>query len=168
MMMLDDAAPNALASKDLRLKAAVRDLYENYCATLDDADLEAWPEFFTEDATYRVQSAENYDQGLTHAPIFCRGKGMLLDRVSALGVMVYEARRQRRFVSNVRVSEAGPLIRASASFLLTEAMLDRDPVLAMTGRYIDTIRIEDGRLMLHDRLCVYDNYRIIQNLIFPL
>ena len=31
----------------------------------------------------------------------------------------------------------------------------RDRVLAMTGRYIDTIRIEDGRLKLPDRLCVY-------------
>ena len=152
----------------MQLKAAVRDLYEDYCATLDDGDLQAWPDFFTDDCLYRVQSAENHDLGLAHAPIYCRGKGMLLDRVSASGVMVYEARRQRRFVTNVRISATEPLIRASASFLLTEAMLDRDPVLAMTGRYIDAIRIEDGRLKLHDRLCVYDNYRIIQNLIHPL
>ncbi|MBV1688860.1 nuclear transport factor 2 family protein [Novosphingobium sp. G106] len=162
-------ADNADLGRDgPELKVLVRDLYESYCATLDDGDLNGWPDYFTEDCNYRVQSSENFDLGLPHAPIFCRGKGMLRDRVSASGVMVYEKRRQRRFVTNVRISEYEPVIRASASFLLTECMLDRDPVLAMTGRYIDTLRKDNGRLLLQDRLCVYDNYRIVQNLIYPI
>jgi hypothetical protein len=52
--------------------------------------------------------------------------------------------------------------------MLTEAMLDRDPVLAMTGQVIDRFRLEGETLRLEDRLCVYDNYRIVQNLIIPV
>lgn len=154
--------------KELVLKARIRDLYEEYCACLDEQSFERWPEFFTEDCVYKVQSAENYEQGLPHATIYCDNRGMLLDRVSATDVLVYEPRRQRRFLSNLRIQEAGEVIRSSASVMLTEAMIDRDPVLALTGRYIDEIVTANGQLRFRQRLCIYDNYRIFQNLIFPL
>jgi hypothetical protein len=48
-------------------------------------------------------------------------------------------------------------------------MLDRDPILALTGRYIDAIEHRgQGDYRIQDRLCVYDNHRIVQNLIFPI
>jgi anthranilate 1,2-dioxygenase small subunit len=150
------------------LRESVRQLHDDYCMTLDAGDLQAWPDFFINDCTYRVQSIENYELDLPHSPIFCHGKGMLLDRVSASGVMVYEPRRQRRFVSSLRVSTDGPHLMSVATFLLTEVMIDRDPVVAMTGRYIDTIVNIEGALKFKDRLCVYDNYRIVQNIIFPI
>ena len=150
------------------LKARVRDLYEEYGACLDAQEFNRWPDFFTENCVYQVQSAENYEQGLLHADIYCDGRGMVLDRVSATGVLVYEPRRQRRFFSNLLIHESGDVIRSSAAFMLTEAMIDRDPILALTGRYIDEIVSENGKLVFRQRLCIYDNYRIVQNLIFPL
>ena len=154
--------------RDLVLRQRLRHLYVDYAACLDAGEFELWPDFFTEDGCYRVQSAENYEQSLLHAAIYCEGKGMIRDRVSATRVMVYEKRRQRRFVTNLRVLERGGTIRATANLMLTEAMIDRDPVLALTGRYIDEIVEEGGKLLLRDRLCVYDNYRVVQNLMFPL
>lgn len=164
MAIEEGAAITALEALELRIRAVC----EAYCACLDDADFEKWPTFFTEDCIYRVQSAENHARGLEHAPIYCDGIGMVRDRVSATKVMQYEPRRQRRFVSNLRILGVGEYIRSSMSFMLTEAMLDRDPVLAMTGQYLDEFVVTENGLKLRSRVCLYDNYRIVQNLIFPL
>lgn len=153
---------------ELELHWRVERLYDRYSACLDAGRFDEWPDFFTDDARYRVQSLENHERGLPHAPIYCDGKGMLRDRVSATRVMVYEPRRQRRFVSGLQVEQHGTTIRATAKFMLTETMIDRDPVLALTGCYTDEIVSEGGLLRFRDRLCLYDNYRIIQNLIFPI
>lgn len=146
----------------------VVDLHNRYAACLDDGDFGSWPEMFTDDGRYRVQSAENHEKGLLHAPIYCDGKGMMRDRVSATEVMVYEKRRQRRFVSAIRILEAGDVIRSTANVMLTECFIDRDPVLALTGVFIDEIVEQSGELRFRDRLCVYDNYRVVQNLMFPV
>lgn len=161
-----EGRPSEAATPELHWR--VQQLYDRYSACLDAGNFELWPEFFTDDARYRIQSAETHERGLLHAPIYCDGKGMLLDRVSATKVMVYEPRRQRRFVSGLQVTQHGSAIRSRSNFMLTEAMIDRDPVLAMTGSYIDEIVSDDGVLRFRDRLCVYDNYRIVQNLIFPV
>lgn len=155
---------------DAESLVTLRSFYEAYAACLDDQDFDRWPDFFTDAAIYRVQSFENHERGLPHAAIYCEGRGMLLDRVSATGVLVYEARRQRRMIYNLLVkSDAEGVIHSQASFTLIEHMLDRDPILALTGRYIDVIeRGEEGGYLIRDRLCVYDNHRIVQNLIFPI
>jgi len=150
------------------LEQQIRRLNDHYCGCLDDRDFDRWPDFFVDDCLYLVQSHENHTRGLPHADIYCAGKGMLRDRVSATGVMVYEARQQRRFTSALRVLDTGPNPRAVTNFMLTEAMIDRDPVLALTGRFDDEFAWVDGRLLLRRRICVYDNYRIVQNLIFPV
>ena len=161
------AASHSRAQR-LAMLNELRAFYEDYAGCLDDGDFDRWPEFFTDTARYRVQSAENYERGLLHAPMYCEGKGMLKDRVSATRVLVYEPRRQRRAVFNVRLLSDTDVIRSQASFLLIEQMLDRDPVLALSGRYIDELVRTDEGLLISDRTAVYDNYRIIQNLMFPV
>jgi anthranilate 1,2-dioxygenase small subunit len=88
---------------DAELLVTLRAFYEAYAACLDDQDFNRWPEFFSETATYRVQSFENHERGLPHAAIYCEGRAMLLDRVSATDVLVYEMRRQRRMIYNLLV-----------------------------------------------------------------
>jgi len=152
-----------------RLRARLRDFHDDYAAAMDRGDLDAWPDFFAADARYRVMSAETHSQGLLHAPIYCEGRGMFLDRIAGIRVMVFEPRQQRRQFFNVQAeSFDGHRLEARASFLLTEAMLDRDPALVMTGMAIDRFRVSETALVLEDRLLVYDNYRIVQNLIFPI
>lgn len=147
----------------------VRAFYDAYSACLDGGNLEGWCDFFTDDAFYCVQSAENHVAGLPHGDIWCDGRGMLEDRVSGIRVMVYEPRRQRRFVSGVQVSEEGGMLRANSNFMLVESMIDRDPIVALVGRSSDVlVEQADGSLLLKERLCVYDNYRVFQNIIVPV
>ncbi|WP_428565295.1 aromatic-ring-hydroxylating dioxygenase subunit beta [Ramlibacter sp.] len=152
------------------LRAALRDLYEDYAATLDDVDLERWPTYFTEDCRYRVLSAENYDAGLPLSLIYCDGMNMLKDRVTALReTTVYEPRFLRHFISNVRVrSREDGIIKATANFMIVESLADDEPALNMVGRYVDTLVETDDGFLFKDRFCVHDNYRVRNSLIIPV
>lgn len=152
------------------LRAELRDLYDDYASCLDDMDLDAWCGFFTDDCTYKVISFENHSEGLPLALIECRGIGMVRDRVAAIReTAVYEPRQLRHFVSGVCVDGVeGELIAARASFLIAESLADREPQIALVGRYLDRLVRIGNTLKFRERLCVYDNYRIRTSLVVPV
>ena len=153
-----------------QLRQQLRDLFEDYAACIDDRELERWPDFFSDDALYRVIARENYDAGLTHAAMYCDGISMIRDRVVAIReTTVYEPRALRHFVSGVRVLGIdGDVVKATANFMIVEALANSEPRLSLVGRYIDTLVGVDGSWLFKDRSCVYDNYRIHTSLIFPV
>jgi anthranilate 1,2-dioxygenase small subunit len=153
------------------LRSEVRDLLDDCAASLDDLRLDDWPEFFTDDALYQVISAENFEAGLPHATVYCQGKAMILDRVYALTkTLVYQPRRQRRFLSGVQIVDVdGDTVHVRSSFLVTQCLLDHEPEVVMVGRNVDEIvRGGDGSLLLRKRSCVYDNFRVSQSVIIPV
>ena len=153
-----------------RRRAALRDFHDDYCACLDDADLERWPDFFVDDCRYRVLSKENHDAGLPLSLIYCDGRGMLLDRVMALREStVYEPRSLRHFVSACRITGEAPNgFTAQSNFLIIESLSDREPTVNLVGRYLDSFVESDQGIRLRDRWCVVDNYRIRTSLVIPV
>jgi anthranilate 1,2-dioxygenase small subunit len=153
-----------------QLRHELRDFYEEYAVCLDEDELERWPDFFTEDCSYRVTTGENYDQKLPYGLIYCINKNMLKDRLMALRqTTMFEPRSLRHFISALRVRQVdGDTIQAQANFAILESLSDREPVINMVGRYIDTIvRTPDG-FLFKDRDCIADNYRIRTSLIIPV
>lgn len=152
------------------LRAELRDLCDDYAAALDDLDFERWISFFTTNCVYRVVSLENFKEKLPLSTIACHGAGALRDRAAAIReTAVFEPRTLRRMVSGVRINATdGDEIAAQASFVVFESLSDREPNLFMTGRYLDRLVREDGRLKLRERLCVYDNYRVRTSLVYPI
>lgn len=159
-----------LSLPDRELRAALRDFNDDYGGCLDDGDLARWPDFFIEQCRYRVLSKENHDAGLPLSLIYCDGRGMLLDRVMALREStVYEPRSLRHFFSSTRITgrvEDG--ITVQSNFLIIESLSDREPTVNLVGRTLDTFVEAEGRLLLRDRWCVVDNYRIRTSLIIPV
>jgi anthranilate 1,2-dioxygenase small subunit len=152
------------------LRVELRDLYDDYASCLDEMDLDAWCGFFTDDCTYKVISFENHSQDLPLALIECRGIGMVRDRVAAIReTAVYEPRQLRHFVSGVRVDRAeGEVVAARANFLVAESLSDREPQIALVGRYLDRLVRVGAALRFRERLCVIDNYRIRTSLVVPV
>jgi anthranilate 1,2-dioxygenase small subunit len=152
------------------LRNELRDFYEAYAVCLDEEELERWPDFFVEDCRYRVTGRENYDQNLPYGLISCMNKNMLKDRVLALRqTTMYEPRSLRHFISAVRIrSVDGDTIQAQANFAILESLSDREPVVNMVGRYIDTLVRTSHGFLFKDRDCVCDNYRIRTSLIIPV
>ncbi len=169
-MAIDRSA--AVAAQDVpTLRAALRDFYDAYFACLEDQDLERWPSFFTEDARYLVQSAENHALGLPIGEIFCDSADMMRDRAAALrATSMYEPRRMRHFPGVLRVREVAPdgTIRAELGYMAVESIVGDPPTLFSAGRSIDEIVSTPDGLRFGRRTVVYDHTWILNSLVFPL
>jgi anthranilate 1,2-dioxygenase small subunit len=152
------------------LRAELRDLYEDYAAALDQGRLEDWTTFFTEGAVYKVMARESYDQGLTHATIYCDNLAMIRDRAASIReTAVFEPRLLRHFISGVQIDAASEdEIAARANFLVVESLYDAESQILMVGEYHDLlVRTPEG-LKFKARLALYDNYRVRTTLIMPV
>ena len=163
-------AKPTLPAVPTELKQALVQLYEDYADTLDNGDIGHWPDYFTDDSLYRVTARENWAAGLPHATIYCEGIGMLRDRAMAtLDCTMYEPRSLRHFLHGLRVTAIdGPVIHARASFLVIESVSDKEPYVHTVGQYVDTLVQGPHGLRFKERVCVYDNYRIYNSLVFPI
>ena len=52
-------APSAAELRELRLE--IEEFNADYAQTIDDQDLRAWPDYFTEDGFYRITARENWE-----------------------------------------------------------------------------------------------------------
>src|SRR5499427_9260610 len=90
-------------------------------------ELDRWPDFFTEDCSYRITSAENYEAGLPLGLIYATSRNMLKDRVSALRqANIYEPQRYRHLVSSIKIignaADAVKPLNVVANFLVVRTM----------------------------------------------
>ncbi len=162
------AAPGLAASAELRLRLA--DLYCAYTDALDDGQLEAWPDFFTENCVYKIIPRENFEQNLPVALIYCESRDMLFDRVVAIReTTLFLPRLMRHLTGNIRLREIGADgLRLTANFALFQTMVDRPSELFMCGRYRDRVIDDSGDLRFAERICVYDSTIVPTSLVYPI
>ena len=148
----------------------LRDLYDEYVATLDAGDFDAWLDLFLEESEYRVIAAENYERGLPLATIRCDSRRMLADRIDAIrNTQTFAPRRVRRFVSGIRLdgaAEESATVRAS--FLAVESLDDEPTRIHLAGRYVDVVASVDGTLRFRSKVAVYDSPIVPVSLIYPV
>ena len=119
----------------------LQELYAAYVHCLDADNLEAWPDFFTEDCFYRVTSVENYEADLPLGLIYATSRNMVQDRVSALReANIYEPQRYRHLVSSIRITgEIAQAVDLEANFLVIRTMQEGDMMIFAAGRYVDRV-----------------------------
>ena len=149
--------------------AALRDLYDAYVEALDDVRLEEWPDFFTADCLYRVIPRENHERGYTLCTMQAESRGMLRDRVTGLlRTQMYAPRYYRRFLSGLRVTEAGSgWARARQNVLVVQTLIDRQSDIVLCGVSHDLVVHDEGRLRFRERIVVMDSEMVPNSLIFP-
>jgi anthranilate 1,2-dioxygenase small subunit len=155
--------------RELRLE--IEEFNAEYAAVLDAGRVQDWPQFFTEDATYRITGRENADAGLPVGLVYCEGIGMLRDRALAISrTTMFAPRYLLHQVTNTRVLalDASGEISAEANYALFETLVDEKTTLQQVGRYHDRFLRQDGRLKLKARHCVYDSLIIDTALIYPV
>ena len=160
-------APASL--RELRLE--IEEFNAEYAAALDAGRVQDWPQFFTEDAIYRITGRENADAGLPVGLVYCEGVGMLRDRALAIArTTMFAPRYLLHQVTNTRVLAVEPTgeISAQANYALFETLVDEKTMLQQVGRYHDRFVRADGRLKLKARHCVYDSLIIDTALIYPV
>lgn len=145
-------------------------LYADYAAALDQAHWEKWPDFFTENCTYKLQPRENHDRGLPLATLAFESKGMLKDRVyGATETIFHDPYYQRHVVGIPRIlAIEGDRIEAEANYAVFRTKPDGMTTPFNVGRYIDVIRKTDDGLKFESRLCVFDSEMIANSIIYPI
>jgi anthranilate 1,2-dioxygenase small subunit len=148
----------------------LQDLYANYAGCLDTDALERWPDFFTDDCTYRITSAENYEAGLPLALIYATSKNMLRDRISALReANIYEPQRYRHLVSCMQIEkDDGGALDVTANVLVVRTMQDGAMTVFAAGRYIDRVVRSDSDWKFAGKIVVLDSRLIDTLLAIPL
>ena len=122
----------------------IADLNARYVDAIDADRLEAWPDFFLDDALYRITTAENVAQGLPLSMIYATSRAMLRDRVTALReANVYEGQRYRHVVGTplIVAADAGG-VRARTNFMVARVMRTGETMLFATGCYEDRVAFE--------------------------
>jgi anthranilate 1,2-dioxygenase small subunit/terephthalate 1,2-dioxygenase oxygenase component beta subunit len=148
----------------------VQDLNARYVDAIDDNELEAWPDFFTEQGRYRVTTAENVARGLPLGLIHATSRAMLRDRVKSLrDANVYEAQRYRHVIgAPLLMADEGGVIAAKTSFIVVRVMHTGESTLFATGCYHDRVVLEGGAARFAEKLVVLDSRLIDTLLAIPL
>ena len=168
-------ATNIEASTESRhmLRLDIEEFNAEYCAVLDDGDLEDWPKFFEKDGFYNITSRENYDRGLPVGLVYCEGRAMMEDRALAIAkTSMFGPRFLRHYLANTRVTgiDAAGVISSEVNYILVETVMESPKGrLHQAGRMVDRFaRQSDGQLLLRSRICVYDTLLVPNALVLPV
>src|SRR5262245_42232894 len=131
-------------SEDLLLRLRIEAFMADYVHCLDTDQLEAWPDFFTEDARYRVCTRENYDRKLPLSVMSCNGRGMFRDRISALRTAnVFEPHVYCHVIGALRILGFSPgRVQTENNFQVVRTMVDGTMSIFACGRSLDTVSIQ--------------------------
>jgi salicylate 5-hydroxylase small subunit len=155
---------------DSELRHAISDLYAAYAACLDDGRYDDWPDFFTEDAWYRVVARENFDRDLPLSLMSLKGRPMMKDRVYGITSTIFHAPYYQRHVVSapcLSITDHGT-VQALTNYVVIRTKRDMVAEIYNVGRYVDEIVDQSGTLKFKKKFCVYDNDIISNSLIYPI
>jgi anthranilate 1,2-dioxygenase small subunit len=156
---------------DDRIIYRVERLMADYIGCIDDDALERWPLFFTEDGLYRIISRENYARGMPAGFLYCRGRGMMHDRIMSLRrANIYEPHVYRHLVSGTRLIHQEPDggWRVHTNFQVIRTMHTGEMIVFAVGFFDDVLVERDGTWLFHEKTVVCDSSRIDTLLVIPI
>lgn len=157
-------------NESLLLQLEIDQFNAAYTAALDEGRFDAWPAFFLEEGSYKVQARENFDRGLPLALMALESQGMMKDRVYGITQTIYHAPYYMRHVvspAQLLAPEDGR-IRAQANYAVFRTKPGDASEVFNVGRYIDSFERTPAGLKLASRLCVYDSEMVLNSLIYPV
>ncbi|GAB3378365.1 aromatic-ring-hydroxylating dioxygenase subunit beta [Amycolatopsis echigonensis] len=142
----------------------------SYVRAIDDGPIEDWPEHFTDDAFYKVTTADNHRRGLPAGIIWADNKAMLKDRISALKeANIYEPHSYRHLLGQpALLDERADGATSETSFLVVRITGNGPTDVFASGRYLDEYVFSDGKALLTKRVVVCDSSRTDTLLVLPL
>jgi anthranilate 1,2-dioxygenase small subunit len=155
----------------LELERRVRDLQDRYIRVIDDDRLEDWPDLFMADGLYTVTTRENHTRGLPLALMSCKGRGMMLDRVTGLRkINVYEPHRYHHQLSGLQCELlADGAVGCVSGFLVVRTMHTGAISIFATGVYQDVmVEGAGGELRFAERRVITDSRQTDTLLVIPL
>jgi anthranilate 1,2-dioxygenase small subunit len=157
-------------SIDHDLRVRIEDMFQDYAFAIGDDNVEAWPDFFTDDGHYRITTRESVQRGLPMALFSCRGIGQIRDRVMALRkANIFEPHNYNHILSRPRFSlQADGSIAGRTNFVVYRTMHDGPQSRFAVGCYRDVIVEEGSAPKLKERSVVLDSRQVDVLLVYPI
>ena len=155
---------------DLQDFFALTQLYAAYAGAIDSGNWDLWPEFFTDDCSYRLVPRENHERGFPLATLSFESKAMLRDRVYGIRETLFHDPYYQRHVVGlpvVRKAEADRF-ECEANYAVFRTKLNELSTVFNVGRTIDTVVRTPQGLKFASRLCVYDSEMVPNSIIYPI
>ena len=147
-------------------------LNAEYARRIDDDELEAWPELFSDPCVYSVTSHDNYALKRPVGVIYADSQAMLRDRVASLRqANIYERQRYRHLLGMPHLrGNGGGELAVETPFAVYRIMRDGRTDVFATGRYVDRLRRQAGErpLAFAERIVVCDSSLFDTLLAIPL
>jgi len=138
-----------------------------YAFAIDSDSLEKWPQFFTEDALYRITHIENENENLAAGIVYADSRNMLIDRIAALRLAnIYERQRYRHILGIPAIVEQNSdATYAHTPFMVARIMAMGQTDIFATGYYKDKfvtskesgIHGHSFGILLQERIAVCDS-----------
>jgi salicylate 5-hydroxylase small subunit len=157
-------------SKDSHTLQQIADFYAAYAACIDDGRLQEWPDFFSEDAWYRVVSRENHDRDLPLSTLSLKGRPMMKDRIYGVESTIFHAPYYQRHVLSLPriVDHQDGTFDVEMNYCVFRIKRDFAADIFSVGRYLDRLIEFDGKLYFSQKFCIFDNDTIPNSLIYPI
>jgi anthranilate 1,2-dioxygenase small subunit len=148
----------------------LQDLVVEYGLLIDEDKLEEWVDLFADDASYKIVTRENVEQGLPQILVWAKSKNMLRDRVDSYRhVNEYNLHWDRHVIGAPRLREnADGTWRIEASYSLFQTDLEGVSRLFSVGRYEMAARVLGERVVLAAVTVVADTAAIPTLLATPI
>ena len=148
----------------------LNDLVAEYGLLLDEDKLESWIDLFAEDATYKIITRENVEQGLPQTLVWANSKNMLRDRVDAYRhVNEYNLHWDRHVIGAPRLRDRGDgTWHLEASYSLFQTDMEGVSRLFSVGRYDMTVRMTSEAASIISALVIVDTAAIPTLLATPI
>ncbi|WP_062365581.1 aromatic-ring-hydroxylating dioxygenase subunit beta [Variovorax paradoxus] len=152
------------------LRAEIESFHVEYCAVLDANDVERWPDFFSQEATYRVTSRQNALLNMPVGLIYCEGLDMIIDRALAVAhSQMFAPRHMLHVLGIARVlQETGNTISSQTPFILMQTLVEGPSTVHLAGVYHDRFVREGERLLLASREVIHDTEILDTALAYPV
>ena len=153
-----------------QLRAEIDAFHGEYCAALDANDVERWPDFFSEDARYRVTSRENALLDMPVGLVYCEGRDMIRDRALAVAhSQMFAPRHMLHVLGITRVlEESSGTIVSQTPFILLQTLIEGPSTVHLAGTYFDRFVRQGESLLLADRQVVHDTEVLATALAYPV
>ncbi|CAN7563965.1 aromatic-ring-hydroxylating dioxygenase subunit beta [Acidovorax sp. LjRoot129] len=145
-------------------------LFADYAIAVDSGNWDLWPDFFTDDCSYRLQPRENHERGFPLATLSFESKGMLRDRVYGIKETLFHDPYYQRHVISAPVvrKEEGQRIHCEANYAVFRTKLSQESTVFNVGRYIDVVERTAEGMKFASKLVVYDSEMIPNSIIYPI
>jgi 3-phenylpropionate/cinnamic acid dioxygenase small subunit len=156
--------------RSAELRAQIETFNVEYCAALDANEVELWPDFFAEDATYRVTSRENALLGMPVGLIYAEGRNMIRDRAIACArSQMFAPRHMLHVLGTTRVlQEDGDTVDSQTPFILLQTLVEGPSTIHLAGIYHDRFVRYAEKLVIARREVIYDTEILATALAYPV